>query len=164
MIRLRSVSVALALCVPFALASCSSGEDDHGHDHGEDGHSHAEGDDQDHGDDEDHMHAGEPTVLFEGAAEGLESLTITWLRTEEIGDEILVIVDAVGGSPTIRGRVVAGDGSESLTIKGEAENDTEHHLHMNELPASLDLATAKVVVEVELEGADAQSFELPFVD
>ena len=163
MIRTRSriASLVLALATPFALASCSSGEDDHGHSHGEGGHSHAEGDDHEHAEDEDHVHEGEPVVLYDGEHTGFETLKVTWLRTEELGDEIVVIVEATGGSATIRGRVRAADGAESLVVKADAEGGGEYHLHMTELPADLDVTTAHVVVAFDFSGDATVELDLP---
>lgn len=153
------VALVTSLFTGLVLAGCSG--DEHGHDHDHDhGHTHADGTTHHH--DDDGAHAGEPTLLHEGTDGGFESLTVTWLRTEELGDEVVVIVDIDGGSATIRGRVRAADGAESIVVRADAEGGGEYHLHMGELPSDLDLATATAVLDFEPEGGEAFQLALPF--
>lgn len=168
MILHARTAVLAALLAPLCLNGCSdsSPADDHGHEHGEDGHDHDHGDhaDGEHGDDMDHEHEGEPVVLFESTSAGFESLTITHLRTEEIGDELVFVVEVAGAAPEIRGFVRNGAGEESLKVKADMESDGEYHLHIGELPANIELATAEVVVEFERPGLDLLSFDLPLAN
>lgn len=164
MILHARTALLVAVSAPLLLLGpgCSddSAADDHGHSHGEDEHDHDHGgEDGDH-----HAHQGEPVVLFESDAAGFDALTITHLRTDEIGDELVFVVEVAGAAPEIRGLVRNGVGEESLKVKADMERDGEYHLHIGELAPNTELATSELVIEFARPGFDLLSFELPLAD
>lgn len=156
--------VAASTAAVYLLAACGQSPSETGGS-AESAHEHTEGDGHDHeheGDEHDHdAHEGEPVVIHDGAHGPYSELHVTFMRpTTSPVAELVFELEVVGPSSTIRGHVKSASGATSLPTRAEAEGDG-YHLHLGELPKDLDAGPAMLVLELEPEGGEKVTVELP---
>jgi hypothetical protein len=156
--------VAASTAAVYLLAACSDAPSSGGG-AAEGAHEHTEGDGHDHeheGEGHEHdAHEGEPVVLHDGAHGPYTDLGVTFLRpTTTPVTELVFELDVAGPSSVIRGHVKSASGATSLPTRAEAEGDG-YHLHLGELPKDLDAGPAVLVLELEPEGGEKVTVELP---